>query len=95
MASPSELPDGLPASNAALFERSCAVIPGGVNSSIRAFRAVGGTPYVVASDRTLREIAVLAPRTRADLMQVHGIGPAKADRYGAGLLQVVERARTP
>jgi glutamate-1-semialdehyde aminotransferase len=33
--------------NAALFARSCEVIPGGVNSSIRAFRAVGGTPYLV------------------------------------------------
>ena len=28
----------------ALFERSQAVIPGGVNSPVRAFRAVGGTP---------------------------------------------------
>jgi glutamate-1-semialdehyde 2,1-aminomutase len=34
--------------NAAIYERSCRVIPGGVNSSIRAFKAVGGTPYVVA-----------------------------------------------
>ena len=33
--------------NAELFERSCRVIPGGVNSSIRAFKAVGGTPYIV------------------------------------------------
>jgi glutamate-1-semialdehyde 2,1-aminomutase len=39
---------GLP-SNAAMFERSKAAIPGGVNSSIRAFKAVGGEPYVVAS----------------------------------------------
>jgi len=38
---------GVP-SNAALYERSCAAIPGGVNSSIRAFRSVGGTPYLVA-----------------------------------------------
>ena len=36
------------ASNAALFERSAAAIPGGVNSSIRAFKAVGGTPYIVS-----------------------------------------------
>lgn len=35
-------------SNTALHDRSRAVIPGGVNSSIRAFRAVGGTPYSVA-----------------------------------------------
>ena len=27
-----------------LFERSQRVIPGGVNSPVRAFRAVGGTP---------------------------------------------------
>ncbi|MEP7048526.1 MAG: glutamate-1-semialdehyde 2,1-aminomutase [Ilumatobacteraceae bacterium] len=33
--------------NEELFARSCRVIPGGVNSSIRAFKAVGGTPYIV------------------------------------------------
>ncbi|HZI44841.1 MAG TPA: glutamate-1-semialdehyde 2,1-aminomutase [Ilumatobacter sp.] len=31
-----------------MFARSEAVIPGGVNSSIRAFKSVGGRPYVVA-----------------------------------------------
>ena len=36
------------ASNDVFFERSTRVIPGGVNSSIRAFRSVGGRPYVVA-----------------------------------------------
>jgi glutamate-1-semialdehyde 2,1-aminomutase len=36
------------ASNDELFARSTAAIPGGVNSSIRAFRSVGGRPYVVA-----------------------------------------------
>jgi glutamate-1-semialdehyde 2,1-aminomutase len=30
--------------SAALFDRALAVIPGGVNSPVRAFRAVGGTP---------------------------------------------------
>ncbi|HMH83716.1 MAG TPA: glutamate-1-semialdehyde 2,1-aminomutase [Gemmatimonadales bacterium] len=32
----------------ALFERAKAVLPGGVNSPVRAFRAVGGTPFFVA-----------------------------------------------
>ena len=41
------LPNNLPRSNAELFARSAGVIPGGVNSSIRAFKAVGGTPYIV------------------------------------------------
>jgi glutamate-1-semialdehyde 2,1-aminomutase len=35
-------------SNGALFERAVRVIPGGVNSPVRAFRSVGGTPYFVA-----------------------------------------------
>ena len=30
-----------------LFERACRVIPGGVNSPVRAFRAVGGTPLFI------------------------------------------------
>ncbi|RFU37564.1 glutamate-1-semialdehyde-2,1-aminomutase [Actinomadura logoneensis] len=34
-----------------LFERAGRVIPGGVNSPVRAFRAVGGTPRFIASAR--------------------------------------------
>jgi glutamate-1-semialdehyde 2,1-aminomutase len=37
-----------PTTNAALFERAQIVIPGGVNSPVRAFRAVGGTPRFIA-----------------------------------------------
>jgi glutamate-1-semialdehyde 2,1-aminomutase len=37
-----------PGTNAALFERAQRVIPGGVNSPVRAFRAVGGTPRFIA-----------------------------------------------
>jgi len=35
--------------NQELFERAQKVIPGGVNSPVRAFRAVGGTPRFIAS----------------------------------------------
>lgn len=35
----------------ALFERALAVIPGGVNSPVRAFRAVGGTPRFMVSGK--------------------------------------------
>ena len=34
--------------NESLYQRGLAVIPGGVNSPVRAFRSVGGTPYFVA-----------------------------------------------
>ena len=36
------------ASNLQLFEHAQRVIPGGVNSPVRAFRAVGGTPRFIA-----------------------------------------------
>jgi ATP-dependent DNA helicase RecQ len=55
-------------------------------------RAERVPPYVVASDRTLREIAMLRPRNRDELLLAHGIGPAKAERYGPGLLDAVARA---
>ena len=52
-------------------------------------RAEGIAPFMVASDRTLRDVALLKPRTLDDLLLVHGIGRHKAERYGAGLLEVV------
>src|SRR5207247_2978052 len=50
-------------------------------------RAQGVPPFVVASDRTLREIAALQPRTVEELMRVYGIGATKAARYGRGFLE--------
>ncbi len=34
--------------SAALFERACHILPGGVNSPVRAFRAVGGSPIFIS-----------------------------------------------
>ena len=58
-------------------------------------RAQGVPPYIVASDRTLRDMAMLRPRTLGESMSAHGIGPAKAERYGAGFLDTVARALSP
>jgi len=52
-------------------------------------RAEGVPPYVVAHDRTLRDVARLRPRTREELLAAHGMGPSKADRFGEALLEVV------
>lgn len=41
----------LDATSQALFERAQAVTPGGVNSPVRAFRSVGGTPRFMVSGR--------------------------------------------
>jgi ATP-dependent DNA helicase RecQ len=52
-------------------------------------RLEGVPPYVVASDRTLREIVRDRPGNVSELHEIHGIGATKAERYGQGLLEVV------
>ena len=49
-------------------------------------------PFMVASDRTLRDIARLRPRTPEELGMAYGIGRQKAERYGLAVLRVVAEA---
>ncbi|MFP6656159.1 MAG: HRDC domain-containing protein, partial [Myxococcota bacterium] len=65
--------------------------------ALRTFRletakAEGVPPYVVASDRSLRELAVLCPTREEDLTLAHGIGEAKAAKYGTGFLRALTDA---
>ncbi len=55
-------------------------------------RVLGAPPYVVASDRTLRELATFRPRTLRELEGIYGIGPSKLERFGPGFLEVIARA---
>ncbi len=66
----------------ALFERLRA-------KRLELARADGVPPYVVASDRTLHELAELRPTTLAALEGVYGIGPTKVARYGEAWLGVL------
>jgi ATP-dependent DNA helicase RecQ len=52
-------------------------------------RSGGVPPYVVASDRTLRDVALMQPRNHEELLLCHGIGPAKAERYGAEIVELL------
>jgi DNA helicase-2/ATP-dependent DNA helicase PcrA len=45
--------------------------------------------YVVFADTTLYELARLRPASRAALLDVPGIGPTKADRYGDDLIALL------
>jgi glutamate-1-semialdehyde 2,1-aminomutase len=49
-AEPFPYPEDAPVSQA-LFDRAQGIVPGGVNSPVRAFRAVGGTPRFMAEGR--------------------------------------------
>jgi ATP-dependent DNA helicase RecQ len=54
-----------------------------------------GVPaYVVASDRTLREIAAARPNCLDDLFSIYGFGPQKIARYGEGIVALIRRSRT-
>lgn len=50
-------------------------------------------PYQVFSDATLRELAALLPAGEDELLAVKGIGQAKVDRYGKGVLEILARWR--
>jgi ATP-dependent DNA helicase RecQ len=55
-------------------------------------RARGVPAYVVALDRTLIEMAARAPRSRADLLELFGMGPARVEAYGDGFLDALRGA---
>lgn len=46
-------------------------------------------PYVLLTDRTLRALVALKPRTAEELRRIPGMGEAKVSRYGAAILEVV------
>jgi len=57
--------------NEELFARAQKVVPGGVNSPVRAFRSVGGTPYLVASGDGAT-VTDVEGTTYLDLVQSYG-----------------------
>jgi ATP-dependent DNA helicase RecQ len=62
-----------------------------VRERLRALRtaeakATGVPPYCIYSDKTLEALARSGARSAAELMEVPGIGPAKAGRYGQAIL---------
>ena len=51
----------------------------------------GIPPYIVFSDRTLRDMAVQYPRTSETMLAVSGVGEVKLLRYGHQFLALIER----
>jgi DNA helicase II / ATP-dependent DNA helicase PcrA len=56
----------------------------------RTARAGDVPAFVIFNDAALRAVAERRPRTRAQLLDVPGIGPVKAERWGDDLLAIVE-----
>jgi glutamate-1-semialdehyde 2,1-aminomutase len=77
------------ASNDGLFARACAVIPGGVNSPVRAFGSVGGTPYFVARGEGAH-VWDVEGRRYVDLVQSYGA--IIAGHAHPAIVEAVQRA---
>ncbi|MEI6847417.1 MAG: DNA helicase RecQ [Chlorobiaceae bacterium] len=51
----------------------------------------GIPPYLVFSDRSLRDMATLFPRTAETMLSVSGVGEVKLERYGFQFLRLIDR----
>ncbi len=51
----------------------------------------GVPPYIVFSDKTLKELSVAQPTTKEEMLNIHGIGEVKFERYGKEFLQLLSQ----
>ncbi len=49
-------------------------------------------PYMIFGDKTLLDLAAKKPKNRGDLLNVYGIGRAKAEEFGRAILQIIEES---
>lgn len=47
-------------------------------------------PYVVFSDKTLKELSMTMPTNKIEMLTVHGIGEVKFQRYGKQFLELIK-----
>jgi len=49
----------------------------------------GIPPYIVFSDKTLKDLSSKVPQSKDEMLSVHGIGEVKFERYGVAFLEVL------
>jgi len=59
----------------------------------RTARSLGWKPYMVFQTKVMLAIDAQEPDSLADLHAISGLGPAKVDRFGADILELVKRHR--
>ena len=48
-------------------------------------------PYVIFHDAVLTEMSLVKPTTKAELLDIKGIGNAKAEKYGKRFIEIIEQ----
>jgi len=51
--------------------------------------AKGIPPYIVFSDKTLKDLSSKVPQSKEEMLAVHGIGEVKFERYGESFLEIL------
>lgn len=46
-------------------------------------------PYIIFSDKTLKEMSTFLPTTRDAMLEINGIGTVKYDKYGEAFMEIV------
>lgn len=54
----------------------------------------GVPPFVIFSDKTLQDMCVKRPQTEEELLEVHGVGANKREKYGEAFLEEIQRYST-
>lgn len=72
--------------NAALFEELR-----GLRMSIA--RKASVPPYVVFTDKTLREMSSQKPITKEEMLEISGVGETKYKKYGAKFIELIKKYR--
>jgi len=49
----------------------------------------GIPPYIVFSDKTLKDLSAKKPKNKEEMLDVHGIGEVKFERYGEAFLELL------
>ena len=47
--------------------------------------------YVVFTDKSLKEMSTYLPVSRAELLEIQGVGQAKCDKFGQAFMDVISR----
>ena len=51
-------------------------------------------PYIVFSDKTLKELSLKLPQSKQEMLEIHGIGEVKFERYGEEFLELLGSVTT-
>ena len=47
-------------------------------------------PYLIFSDKTLKEMSTYLPVTEKDMLEINGVGKVKYEKYGEAFMQIIQ-----